>query len=127
MAELVAQLRGASGRWADRIPVRSVGRVTYVRVKDIVWIGSADYYAELHTTDGKSHLVRESMQKLEGMLDPARFARAHRTAIVNLDFVVEIRSDGTDRAIIILRGGGKLPLGKARRAQFEKALANQAG
>jgi two-component system LytT family response regulator len=127
IADLVAQLRGSTGRWADRIAVRSVGRVAYVRVKDIAWIGSADYYAELHTTDGKSHLVRESMQKLEGMLDPSRFARAHRTAIVSLDHVVEIRSDGTDRAYVILRGGVKLPLGKARRAEFESALAHQGG
>ena len=126
VAELVAQLGlGSAARRADRIAVRSLGRTVYVRVQDIVWIGSADYYAELHTKDGKSHLVRESMQKLEGMLDPRKFARTHRTAIVNLDEVAEIRSDGADRWSVLLRNGVKLPLGKARRAEFEQALARQ--
>jgi two-component system LytT family response regulator len=126
VAELVAQLGlGSAARHADRIAVRSLSRTVYVRVQDIVWIGSADYYAELHTKDGKTHLVRESMQKLEGMLDPTKFARTHRTAIVNLDQVAEIHADGADRWLVILRNGVKLPLGKARRVEFERALARQ--
>jgi two-component system, LytTR family, response regulator len=131
IADLVAQLRdsvGAGeqrGRWVDRIAVRSVGRVVYVRIADVIWIGSADYYVELHTTDGKSHLVRESMQRIEGRLDPARFTRVHRTAIVNLDHVAEIRTDSADRQAVVLRGGVKLPLGKARREALEEALASR--
>jgi two-component system LytT family response regulator len=113
------------GRWADRITVRSVGRVVYVRVADLVWIGSADYYVQLHTVDGKSHLVRESMQRIEERLDPARFTRVHRTAIVNLDQVVEIRTDSAERQFVVLRNGVKLPLGKARRDALERVLANR--
>jgi two-component system LytT family response regulator len=124
--ELVARLRsesdGPGGRWADRIAIRSVGRTVYVRVSDVAWIGSADYYAELHMTDGKTHLLRESMQRLEERLDPSQFARTHRTAIVNLKHVTEVRSDGTDRHVVILRSGVRVPLGKQRRAAFERAL-----
>jgi two-component system LytT family response regulator len=141
LAELVAALRLAATptgsasealrsevvghRWVDRIPVRSVGRVVYVRVVDIMWIGSADYYVELHTLDGKSHLVRESMQRIEERLDPSRFMRTHRTAIVNLNQVAELRTDGTERHIVVLRNGARVPLGKTRRDTLERALANR--
>lgn len=140
LAQLVALLQGtrqapATGsivnhdaprnRWIDRITVRSVGRVVYVRVTDVVWIGSADYYVQLHTADGKSHLVRESMQRIEERLDPARFARVHRTAIVNLDHVAEIRTDNTEHQFVVLRNGAKLPLGKSRREGLERALAGR--
>jgi two-component system LytT family response regulator len=140
LAQLVALLQGtrqapATGsivnhdaprnRWIDRITVRSVGRVVYVRVTDVVWIGSADYYVQLHTADGKSHLVRESMQRIEERLDPGRFARVHRTAIVNLDHVAEIRTDNTEHQFVVLRNGAKLPLGKSRREGLERALAGR--
>lgn len=141
LAQLAALLQGSSSlapangtaesgetsrsRWIDRITVRSVGRVVYVRVIDIVWIGSADYYVQLHTADGKSHLVRESMQRIEERLDPARFARVHRTAIVNLDHVAEIRTDSAEHQFVVLRNGTKLPLGKARRDALERVLAGR--
>jgi two-component system LytT family response regulator len=140
LAQLVALLQGARepattgstvnhdaprNRWIDRISVRSVGRVVYVRVTDVVWIGSADYYVQLHTADGKSHLVRESMQRIEERLDPARFARVHRTAIVNLDHVAEIRTDNAEHQFVVLRNGAKLPLGKSRREGLERALAGR--
>ncbi len=114
-----------SNRFLARIPVRSVGRVAYVRVPDIVWIGAADYYSELHTADGKVHLVRETMQSLEGRLDPARFIRVHRSAIVALEHVAEIRIDSADRQFVVLRDGARLPLGRSRRAVLEEEMAKR--
>lgn len=108
-----------------RIPVRSVGKVTWVRVPEIVWIGAADYYAELHTVDGAKHLVRETMQSLDERLDPARFTRIHRSAIVSLAHVREIRSDGADKQVVILRDGKRLPLGRHRKEALETALGNK--
>jgi two-component system LytT family response regulator len=105
-----------------RIPVRSVGRVAYVRVADIVWIGAADYYSELHTTDGKVHLVRETMQSLEERLDPSQFIRVHRSAIVSVEHVAEIRIDSADHQFVVLRDGARLPLGRSRRATLEEVL-----
>lgn len=112
-------------RYLARIPVRSVGKTTYVRVQDIVWIGAADYYAELHTGDGKTHLVRETMQSLERRLDPTEFTRVHRSAIVHVDHVAEIRSDSSERQFVVLRDGTKLPLGRSRREALESALAKR--
>jgi two-component system LytT family response regulator len=108
-----------------RIPVRSVGRVAYVRVTDIVWIGAADYYSELHTTDGKVHLVRETMQSLEERLDPSQFIRVHRSVIVSVEHVAEIRIDSGDHQFVVLRDGARLPLGRSRRATLEEVLAKR--
>jgi two-component system LytT family response regulator len=124
----IAELEPEAGtRHLTRIPVRSVSKTTYVRVEDIQWIGAADYYAELHTADGRTHLVRETMQSLEGRLDPQQFMRVHRSAIVNLDAVVEVRTDGTDRYVAVLRGGAKVPLGRGRREEVEKRMLENGG
>jgi two-component system LytT family response regulator len=106
-----------------RIAVPSVGKIAYVRVEDVRWIGAADYYAEIYTSDGRKHLVRETMQHLEDGLDPAAFVRIHRSAIVRIDQIAEIRSDGSERQLVVLRDGTRLPLGKARRAAVEDVLA----
>ena len=140
LASLVSSLRpraepmGVAGAGTDdapvarhlaRIPVRSVGKVAYVRVPEIAWIGAADYYAQLHTTDNKAHLVRETMQNLEDKLDPSRFVRVHRSAIVNVEHVAEIRMDKNDRQLVVLRDGTRLPLGRSRRDVLEAALARR--
>jgi two-component system, LytTR family, response regulator len=136
LAALVASLRHtpdagrlaydvAAPKYLARIPVRSIGKVSYVKVDDITWVGAADYYAELHTTDGKTHLVRETMQSLEERLDPGRFSRVHRSAIVNLEHVSELRTDSAERHFVILRDGTKLPLGRSRRDALESALARR--
>jgi two-component system LytT family response regulator len=112
-------------RFLARIPVRSFGKTAYVRVDDIAWIGAADYYSELHTSDGKTHVVRETMRNLEARLDPSRFIRVHRSAIVNIDGVVEVRSDRNDRDVVVLRNGARVPLGRGRRAALEELLSKQ--
>ena len=60
-------------------------------VDEIDWIQADDYYAAVHAR-GRRHLIRESLSSLEQRLDPARFVRVHRSAIVRLDRVRELRS-----------------------------------
>lgn len=126
LSDLIARQTSAGdgGRYPDRIVVRSVGKVSFVRVADVVWVGAADYYAELHTRDGKTHLVRETMQRMETKLDPATFVRVHRTAIVRVDQITELRTMGADRAMVVLRDGTRLPLSRSRRDALEAKLAN---
>jgi two-component system LytT family response regulator len=124
---LARQRRGTDAvptrRYLARVAVASLGKIAYVRVDDIQWIGAADYYAEIHTSDGRKHLVRETMQHFEDGLDPSAFARIHRSAIVRIDQIAEIRSDGAERHLVILRNGTRLPLGKSRRAAVEALLS----
>jgi two-component system LytT family response regulator len=125
---LARHKRGADAaparRYLARVAVSSLGKVAYVRVDDIHWIGAADYYAEIRTSDGRKHLVRETMQHFEEGLDPSAFVRIHRSAIVRIDQIAEIRSDGAERHIVILRNGLRLPLGKSRRAAVEALLSS---
>jgi two-component system LytT family response regulator len=82
-----------------------------VSVGDIEWIEAADYYVCLHA-GGKKHLVRESIRALEAKLNPNRFVRLHRSAIVNIDHVREIHRDGRSGGWVLLSTGEQVRLNK---------------
>jgi two-component system LytT family response regulator len=91
-----------------------------VPLDDVDWIGAEDYYVAVYT-GGRRHLLRESMASLEARLDPARFVRVHRVAIVNVDRVRQVRTaDG--ETTLTLRDGTRLPVSRRRRAALARAL-----
>ena len=122
--EQVRQRRAgaSSAAPAPRLEVRLGNRVAYVRLDDVDWIEAADYYARLHV-GAASHLVRETMQELEARLDARRFVRVHRSAIVNVDRVRELRAVAVGRHEVVLRDGTRLPLSRSRRELVARALA----
>jgi two-component system LytT family response regulator len=87
-----------------------------IPVCEIDWIGADDYYARLHV-GGKSHLLRESLASLETRLDPRRFARVHRAAIVQIDRIRELHGDE-----MTLRDGTRVPVSRRRRAAIDALL-----
>ena len=120
-ANLGALLRERS-RLTRRILVRDRDRTRVVDVDTIDWIEAADYYALIHA-GGESHLLRETMNELEQRLDPARFFRVHRSAIINLDRVREIHPLYRGDRELLLADGTRLRLSRTRRAAFEALLA----
>ena len=70
-------------RKPERLAIKSVGQISFVKISEIDWIEAADYYACLHVGP-RTHLLRRSMTDLEEELDPAVFCRIHRSTIVNL-------------------------------------------
>jgi two-component system, LytTR family, response regulator len=90
-----------------RIAVKSAGRTTFVSVKDIDWIGAADNYVELHCA-GDCHLIRCSMAEIESALDPDDFVRIHRSAIVNVNRVKEVRATAAGEYTIVTQRGERL-------------------
>jgi two-component system LytT family response regulator len=113
---------GGPGRYLERIPVESRGKVRFIPVSDIDYILASGPYAELVVGDRK-HLIREAMQNLEDQLDPARFFRVHRSAIVRLDRVdALLKSPGGD-CDVQLRTGVKIKVSRSRREELEKRLA----
>jgi two-component system, LytTR family, response regulator len=88
---LLALLDQNSGKYASRFTVRTGSRIQVVPAEDITWISAAGDYTELHTRNA-THLLRETMNSLEARLDPSRFARIHRSRIVNLARVRELRT-----------------------------------
>lgn len=104
-----------------RFLVRNGEKVLFVKTEDIDWIEAADYYVSLHA-GGKTHLLRRSMAELEEDLDPDRFVRVHRSAIVNVDRVKEMHPLFRGDSVLILHDGTKLRLSRARRSEFERRL-----
>jgi two-component system LytT family response regulator len=81
---------------------------------EIDWIQAEDYYAAVHAR-GRRHLIRESLASLEQRLDPVRFVRVHRSAIVRLDRVREMRSASAGESVLVLRDGTRVPVSRRRR------------
>jgi two-component system, LytTR family, response regulator len=105
----------------QRLAVRSDRGLRIVAVDDIDWIEADDYEAKLHI-GRESVRIREPLTALERRLDPARFVRVHRSAIVNIARVVEVQSYFHGRHVLLLSSGGHLVLARSRRADFERAL-----
>jgi two-component system LytT family response regulator len=113
---LLAELQRRD-RYADRLLVKGDGRVLVVQAGDIDWIEAADNYVRLHTSR-RTHLMREPIKTLEQRLDPRRFVRVHRSAIVNVARIEELRPLPSGELSIVLVSGERLPLGRRFRAAF---------
>ncbi len=101
----------------DRLAVRHNGRTVFVALADIDWIEAADNYARLHTKAG-SFLVRETLRQLAEELDPT-FVRIHRSTLVRLDQVREVRPRADGDQTVVLTSGVQLILTRSWRDQFE--------
>jgi two-component system LytT family response regulator len=84
-------------------------RQTLIQVEAVEWIGAADYYAELHV-GAKTYLLRQSMKELTRLLDPRKFVRIHRSAIVNLRSVREINHRSQGEGFVVLSSGERVRL-----------------
>jgi two-component system LytT family response regulator len=104
-----------------RFLVRSRDKVVFVKSEDIDWVEAADYYVSLHT-GGKSYLLRQTMAEIERQLDPVKFVRVHRSAIVNLERVEEMHPLFRGDCVLVLRDGTRVRLSRARRDELEKRL-----
>jgi two-component system, LytTR family, response regulator len=105
----------------DRLTIKNAGCVVFLPIADIDWIEAADYYASLHV-GSKTHLLRRSMNDLESDLDPAQFCRIHRSTIVNLDRVRELRFDSDAEYELVLTDGTTLRLSRRYRKDLQARL-----
>jgi len=123
-----ARERAASGsvqpplvRYVRELMVRSGQRDVIVRTTDIDWIEADTYYARLHAS-GRSLLLRERMHVLEERLDPAQFARVHRSAILNLSRVTEVAHTRRGEHVAVLSTGARIPMSQQRWLQFRELI-----
>jgi two-component system LytT family response regulator len=105
----------------DRIAIESRGKVTFIPTSDIDYIAASGPYAEL-VVGNRRHLIREPMQSLEDRLDPERFMRIHRSAIVQLDRVSALLKGPGGDYEVQLRDGTKLRVARSRREDVERRL-----
>ncbi|MFN8572376.1 MAG: LytTR family DNA-binding domain-containing protein [Gemmatimonadaceae bacterium] len=125
-AERAEGARALPQPYARRLVVRETARTIVVDVANITWIEGADYCVRVHL-GGKGVLHRETLTSLESRLDPCRFFRVHRSALVNLAHVREVRPLAYGDSIAVMSDGARVRVGRGRRALLERALAGDAG
>ena len=111
----------AGSRFPDQMTIRVRRRMFALPMEDIAWIEGASQYSRVHAKGGE-YLLSRSLSSLECELDPTRFFRIHRSAIVNSAYVREVMSRGDGRYNVYLQGGEALPLGRARRDMLHRLL-----
>jgi two-component system LytT family response regulator len=101
-------------RQESRIVLRDRGRVIVLAHADVDWISAEGDYVRVFA-GGRGYLVRHTMVAMEARLDPKDFARIHRSAIVNVSRVREIRAHGDRDYIVVLRDDTKLKMSRSYR------------
>lgn len=111
----------ARERSRERLVVRTQERAFFLKTETIDWIEAAGKYVHLHV--GKTtHPVRASMASLEQDLDPARFVRISRSAIVNIDRIQEIQPWFQGDYVVILQDRTRLTSTRGYRENLQKLL-----
>jgi two-component system LytT family response regulator len=106
----------------DRLVVKSGGRLFFLRADEIDWIEAAGNYVRLHVGT-TSHLLRETMNAIEGRLDPEKFFRIHRSRIVNMERIQEMQPWLNGEYAVLLRTGTRLTLSRGYREKLQERLA----
>lgn len=108
-------------QFLERLAVEVGEKIILVRVEDILWLQSSRNHIRLHVRQ-TSHLIRQSIKTLQVLLDPNRFLRVHRNAIVNLDHVEEFYLPPKGNMFVKMNNGVTLPLRRGARAMLRKQL-----
>ncbi len=108
---------------SDRLVVKSGGRVYFLKTDEIDWVEAAGNYVRLHVSKD-SHLLRETMNGIEGKLDLRRFMRIHRSTIVNLERIKELQPWFHGDYVVLLRDGTRLTLSRGYRDKLQQVLGS---
>jgi two-component system LytT family response regulator len=111
----------AESKYLERLVIKSGGRVFFLEAGEIDWIEAEGNYVSVHSGK-KSHLLRETISSLEAQLDPKKFRRIHRSAIVQLDKIKELQPWFHGEYRIILHSGAELMLSRNYRENLQDAL-----
>ena len=105
----------------DRLVIKSSGRIYFVRTAEIDWCEAAGNYVRLHVGP-QTHLVRGTMGYIESQLAPSQFVRVHRSTIVNVDRIQELRSSFNGEYVILLHDKTRLTLSRGYRDGLQTKL-----
>jgi len=119
--KMVSSVPAPSDRRWDRLVIKSGGTTRFLRVIDIDWIEAAGVYVNLHVA-GKELLYRAALNDLAERLDPKRFIRVHRSAIVNIESIVQLEPLSHGEFDVVLKNGARTRVSRTYRAQLEQRL-----
>ena len=107
LRQFLGTLTAGAGQYAARFPIKNAGDIYFVRAEEIDWIDAAGNYTALHV-GGRKHLVRETMKSIESRLDPRKFVRVHRSAIINIDRLRKLQPYFHGEYVVTLHDGTTL-------------------
>ncbi|MEM9998026.1 MAG: LytTR family DNA-binding domain-containing protein [Bacteroidota bacterium] len=107
--------------YVQHLAVRQADRVDVVQVGDVDWIEAQGNYVLVHAA-GQRHLIRETLTRVASRLDPRRFPRVHRSAVVNLDRVASLIPASHGDFMVLLRDGTEVPMSRTYRAGLRSVL-----
>jgi two-component system LytT family response regulator len=118
--DLLRELRERRG-YPSRLVVRSGAQVAFVPTAEVEWIEADGNYARIHAR-GRDYLLRETMKDLEARLDPDRFVRIHRSAIVNVERISTVEPYFHGEYVVMLAGGRRLIASRTHAARLRELL-----
>jgi two-component system, LytTR family, response regulator len=116
LARLIASLPQTPPH-LERLVVRQGERLFFVAARDILHLAAEGNYVRVHTAAG-AHLIRGTLADLEARLDPSRFARIHRSGVVNIDAIQEVRTHEHGDFLVVLKTGAVLRLSRRYRERL---------
>lgn len=104
-----------------RFFIKSNGEIHFVSVDDVDWLEAVGYYTKIHA-GRKAHLLRGNLGSIEKQLDPKKFTRIHRSAVVNLSRIQSIKNLFHGDCIVVLQNGIELKVSRSHRRKLEELL-----
>lgn len=121
LQQLLAMIPGTNGH-RQRVVARDGERLIFVPTETVEWFEADGKYIQIHSSMG-SYTMREGMYRLEAELDPARFVRISRSAIVNVDRIAELRPWFQGDFLVVLRSGRQIPTTRSWRGNIQRLVA----
>lgn len=121
--QISALLENVKGRsnYLERLIIKADGRISFLATREINWIEADDKYVHLHTAKA-SRMVRQTLNAMETQLDPKKFQRIHRSAIVNVERIKELEPTFNGEHVVYLEDGTKLTLSRTYREKLFELL-----
>jgi two-component system LytT family response regulator len=105
----------------DRVVIKSGGRIYFLKIEEIDWVEGAGDYLTLHS-GSQTHLIRETMGNFHAKLNPRKFLRIHRSTIVNIERIKDIRPLFKGDYVITLTSGARLKASRGYRRELQALL-----
>jgi two-component system LytT family response regulator len=116
LLSLLGDIRSGN-KYIERLAVKSGGRVNFLKVADLDWIEAAGNYVTLHVGN-ESHLLRETMSRMDSQLDDRKFVRIHRSTLVNIDRIKALTPLFHGDYVVTLHNGTRLTLSRSYRERL---------
>ncbi len=110
-----------TNEYLTRLMVKAKEEISIIRIDEIDWLESAGDYIYVHS-DSKKLILRETLISLESKLDPKKFVRIHRSSIVNVDKIKNLKANEHGDFEVYLHSGTKLKLSRTYKAHFQNII-----